>query len=335
MVARDAIDQAVAATGLHEILKIENQELLRQNEELKTAAQAHCDYVKELKQIIQQTLDEYEGRKPQISKALYRRIEDKIPSILEELPLAINPFGGLTLRTRDPASVSSLDQVSGSTSSNHPSDCLKRESWVANRSNDAPSKRQCLYGATPSAVSFTGPTTLLTERPTPTPKGRSRRHAETPCFAATNNHTRSQQPYGPSFAQNMSSQPLSHESDFHQPRRARNPSTMSPTHPTPSLAHSPTHFRHENPPESHIRLTPPQLGNYGSATQTFGQQYNPADDFGFNAMGFPVDQDLCNMICLQGSNTWDNYDSASLLNAPPHSGDGFIDNIFGDSPTGG
>ena len=268
-------------------------------------------------QILQQTLEEYDSRSLLISKALYRRIEHQAPSVLEDLPHGINPHANPALRTQNSASVSAVDQVTGPSSSSHAPDRLKRESRVTYGSNDTPSKRQRL--ASPSAASCAGATTTLTERSVPATKGLDQ-HAESPCFGATIGQPRSQHQHRPNSAQNMSAQSLSHPSDYHE---------IPPALPTSSLAHAPAHFHQGHLPEFPELPTPPQLGNYDSATPSV-QQYNRAIDYGSGAMNFSFDQDPDDMSHLQGSNNWDACDFSSLLNASPHSGEVFDDTFSFD-----
>ena len=121
-VAQDAANRVVEAERLSKSLEIENQELRRHIDDLKTAAQANCDREEELVQIIQQALEEHESMTPQITKALYRRIEHWAPNIIKELPHTINPFGDITTRTQDSPSVPSPDPLSSPSSSHRASD---------------------------------------------------------------------------------------------------------------------------------------------------------------------------------------------------------------------
>jgi hypothetical protein len=148
VVVQRSVEQAAEATRMNTILENQNQELRRDNEELL--------------QIIQQALEEHESLKPRISKALYRRIKRQAPNIVEELPDSIKPLSDTTLGTRDLLSVSSLDQVSGSSSSGYSS--RERESPAAEGSNGRPSKRQ--RSTRFPAVGVTGVTTFTTHCPT-------------------------------------------------------------------------------------------------------------------------------------------------------------------------
>jgi hypothetical protein len=105
------------ATYLYKALDIENLELQRRNDELKTTALAFSSREEELVQIIQQALEEHESMTPRISKALYRRIEHWAPNIIKELPRAIDPFGDVITHTRNSSSVPSPDPLPGSSPS--------------------------------------------------------------------------------------------------------------------------------------------------------------------------------------------------------------------------
>lgn len=78
---------------------------------------------------------------PQISKALYRRIERWAPNIIKELPHAINPFGDFTTRTRNSSSVHSPDPLSNPSSSRYLSDIPTSEAPIISQSSNSPLSR--------------------------------------------------------------------------------------------------------------------------------------------------------------------------------------------------
>jgi hypothetical protein len=149
-VGQKAVNHAVEATRQNNFLQNLNRELQQHN--------------RELVQILQQALEEYESKNPRISKALYRRIADNAPSILEDFPQGISPFSDVPSRPQNSSSVSSLDSLSSSSSRDRLSDGRKRESRLTDVSNDTQSKRQCM--ATSLAEGVTRATTLPTEHST-------------------------------------------------------------------------------------------------------------------------------------------------------------------------
>ncbi|KAM0692424.1 hypothetical protein Q7P36_008627 [Cladosporium allicinum] len=133
-VAHDAANRVAEAERLNKSPEIENQELRRHNEELKTATQTHCDREEELVQTIQQALEEHESMTPRISEALYRRLEHSAPNIIKELQHAINPFGNVHTRFRHSPSDSPPDPLSRPPSSFHLSDIPTPEGPVISQS---------------------------------------------------------------------------------------------------------------------------------------------------------------------------------------------------------
>ena len=300
-VGQKAVNHAAEATRRNISLQNQNRELRQHN--------------KELVQILQQTLEEYERMDPQVSKALYRRIEDiadHAPSILEEFPQSINPFSNATLRPQNSSSVSSLGSLSSSSSTGSLSDGRKRESRVIDVSNGLQSKRRCM--ATSSSEEAIGTHTLLKERSTRM-RNEESRYAKRPRSCATIDHAEHQR----DFAQNNSAQSSSAESNFQQSQETRTPSTTPHTHPTLSRVNMPTRFYSGSLPEPQSRPATPSVGICVPPIPTFGNSNVPPGEFEFDALGFSNDPMFGDMGLLE-PNDWNNYDTASLLNAPPHSG---------------
>lgn len=296
---------------------IENQNLRRQVEELQAAARARAE---EQSCIIQQALEERTSADARISNSLYRRIKRHAPSVFGELPHVIDRFGNVTLSTPRSSSVSSLDPRSGSSSSSHLSDCLKRDAQIIDGSNDSPSKRQCSEKSSvdiPSEV-----TTSVPQRLIPTPNPRSQ-YVHTRLDATHGQNPVAQHRHGSHLAPTMSAQLPSEGSDFRETQETTMPSRVSTTFSTPWMAHVPPNCQQGSFSVAEHRPKSPLLEGWESSNWTNQQQQNTTtEDPALYDMDFSGSHVLDEIFNPQGPGAWDEsaVAVADWLYAPTHSG---------------
>jgi len=316
-VTQSAVDQAREATRLNSILKIENQELRRQIEELQAASQARTE---EHLCIIQQALEECGSVNARISNSLYRRIKRHAPSALEELPHVVNRLGDITTPGRNPSSASSLDPCIEPSSSSHISGRMKRGGQTIDESGGSPPKRQC------PARSATG----ILDDLIPTPK-RTSHDAETTRSTAVSGINDAPRPqYGSCFEHSTLGQLLSGGSDMHQTQDTTISSTRAfdwetnyvPANHQPEPLSEPQH-----PPTS------PPPGNWESIPRAPRPHKNLTEDPPFYDVDISGCQFPNNTLITHEPGTWVELDGSGWPSIPMHSGDNYNDGFFGNLPT--
>ena len=299
-VAQDAANRVVEAERLSKSLEIENQELRRHIDELKTAAQAYCDREEELVQIIQQALEEHESMTPRIIKALYRRIEHWAPNIIKELPHAINPFGDITTRTQDSPSVPSPDPLSNPSISHRASDLSQSGASVISQSSNSP------YGGIPelkTRVEIRGFLRSLRTSP-----GKLK-----PIICGSKaGGTQYQHRQETNLTQNLWAGLPSSEPDSRPPQETT-PMLPSSAHLTSAFTRISTDFPSDN---------------WDSAT--FQPQGSIPEGSALYNMDFSDSQLRNGIFHPQEPNVWDDSLFTGLLSTSAHGGDGVNDGLLGD-----
>ena len=299
-VAQDAANRVVEAERLSKSLEIENQELRRHIDDLKTAAQANCDREEELVQIMQQALEEHESMTPQITKALYRRIEHWAPNIIKELPHAINPFGDITTRTQDSPSVPSPDPLSNPSISHRASDLSQSGASVISQSSNSP------YGGIPelkTRVEIRGFLRSLRTSP-----GKLK-----PIICGSKaGGTQYQHRQETNLTQNLWAGLPSSGPDSRPPQETT-PMLPSSTHLTSAFTRISTDFPSDN---------------WDSAT--FQPQGSIPEGSALYNMDFSDSQLPNGIFHPQEPNVWDDSLFTGLLSTSAHGGDGVNDSFLGD-----